>query len=77
MANDSILPCNELIRDSIHVHLICMFQEDAEDKVTEAFQQSRGCNSKINESIWPVSKLIQDCVHVPLICKFQELNELC
>ena len=35
------------------------------------FQQSSGCNSKINDWIWPVFKLIRDFIHVHFICIFQ------
>ena len=45
----------------------------ADDKVKQIqFQQSRGCNSKINDPIWPILEFIQDFIHVHLVCKFQE-----
>ena len=45
----------------------------ADDKVKQKlFQQSRGCNSKINDPIWPALELIPDFIHVHLICKFQK-----
>ena len=57
---DLIWPGFKLIQDFIHVQLICKFQEDliktewcyANDKVKQTlFQQSRGCNVKINNPI--------------------------
>ena len=39
------------------------------------FQQSRGCNSKINNPIWIGFALIWEFIHLHLSCKF--LNEFC
>ena len=76
-----IWPGFKLVWESIHVHLICMFQEDPiktewamlmTNVKQVLFQQSREHNSKIYDPIWPVFKLAQDFIHVPLIIKFQE-----
>ena len=46
----------------------------ADDKVNQTlFQQSRGCNPRINDPIWTVFELIRNLLHVPLHCKFQEV----
>ena len=81
-SNDPIWPGFKLILPFIHVHLICKFQEDpiktewgiTDGKVKQRlFQQSRGCNSKINDPIWHGFEIIRYFITVHLsICKFQE-----
>ena len=45
----------------------------ADGKVKQRlFQQTRGCNFKINDLIWPVFELTRDFIDVYLICKFCE-----
>ena len=44
----------------------------ANDKVRGFFQQSKGCNFKINDTIWPVFQSLREYIHVHLIYKFQE-----
>ena len=36
------------------------------------FQQSSGCNSKINNLMGTIFKFVQDFIHVHLICKLQD-----
>ena len=44
-----------------------------DDKVKQRlFQQSKGCNSKINDPIRTVFELIWDFIHVHFICKFKK-----
>ena len=39
---------------------------------TEAFQQSRGRNFKINDPLWPGFELTWNFIHFHFICKVQE-----
>ena len=58
--NDLIWPVFEVVRDFIHVHLICKFQE-------HPVKTER--DSKINYPIWLVFKRVRDFIHV----QFQEV----
>ena len=66
--NDQTSPVFELIKDFIHVHLICKFQEDLiiieQVMLMTNFQQSRNITQKINNPIWPVFGSVWDFIHV-------------
>ena len=75
---DPIWQVFQIVRDFIHVHLICKFQEHPIKPEWVTLSQSlrlfsnQGDEIKFNNPIWPVFKLFQDFIHVHIIFKFKE-----